>query len=72
MRKPKTLKEPLEVKHLGTSDVEQIQFPIREQQWEQHGYPFKCMSFPRKGGQGAENLRKKNRHVHEYEEDLRC
>jgi hypothetical protein len=41
MRKPKTLKEPLEVKHLGTSDVEQIQFPIREQQWEQHGYPFK-------------------------------
>jgi hypothetical protein len=29
------------------------------------------LSFPRKGGQGAENLRKKNRHVHEYEEDLR-
>jgi hypothetical protein len=31
-----------------------------------------ALSFPRKGGQGAENLRKKNRHVHEYEEDLRC
>jgi hypothetical protein len=30
-----------------------------------------ALSFPRKGGQGAENLRKKNRHVHEYEEDLR-
>ena len=28
------------------------------------------VSFPRKGGQGAENLRKKNRHVHEYKEDL--
>jgi hypothetical protein len=41
MRKPKTLKAPLEVKHLGTSDVEQIHFPTREQQWEQHGYPFK-------------------------------
>ena len=25
------------------------------------------LKFPRKGGQGAENLRKKNRHVHESE-----
>jgi hypothetical protein len=24
------------------------------------------LSFPRKGGQGAENLRKKNRHVHPF------
>jgi len=41
MRKPKALKQSFEVKHLGTSDIEQIHFPTREQQWEQHGYPFK-------------------------------
>jgi len=36
----------------------------------QHELVILEMSFPRKGGQGAENLRKKNRHVHEYKEDL--
>ena len=30
------------------------------------------LSFPRKSGQGAENLRKRNRYVHESQEDLRC
>ena len=30
-------------------------------------YEFdKCVTFPREGGQRAENLRKKNRHAHEY------
>ena len=28
------------------------------------------LTFPRQSGQGAEKLRKRNRHVHEYQEDL--
>lgn len=30
------------------------------------------LSFPRMSGQGAENLRKENRHVPESEKGLRC
>jgi hypothetical protein len=41
---------------------------LQNNNWQ--GYNPKVLSFPRKGGQGAENLRKKNRHVHEYKEDL--
>jgi hypothetical protein len=38
---------------------------------------LKALKFPRNGGQGAENLRKKSRYVHECKnktelQDLRC
>lgn len=43
---------------------------IYDREWLRHRLTeFHQVKFPRNGGQGAENLRKKNRHVHENKTD---
>jgi hypothetical protein len=57
------------------NDLDNVLFEIANESDFGYSADWQYLKFPRQGGQGAENLRKKSRHVHENEtdsENLRC